>query len=88
TSPTIRKTLAAYPNLKALLTSLDSLRGVDRERALQRALGVAAPDTKDLSGPVEVSDDMLALRELAEAVEAVVRSGQGNALGLDWDENA
>jgi len=52
---------------------------------LQRALGVAAPDIKDISAPKELSDDILALRELAEAIEGAVRGGQETALGLDWD---
>ncbi|KAG6918065.1 hypothetical protein DXG01_016721 [Tephrocybe rancida] len=85
TSPSIRKTLAAHPNLKQLLVSIDSLRGNDRENALQRALGVAAPDIKDLSAPPELGEDILALRELAEAIETAVRGGQAGALGLDWD---
>ncbi|KAG6855609.1 hypothetical protein H0H87_000285 [Tephrocybe sp. NHM501043] len=85
TSPSIRKTLATHPNLKKLLVSIDSLRGNDREHALQRALGVAAPDIKDLSAPAELSEDILALRELAEAIEGAVRGGQEGALGLDWD---
>ncbi|GLB45076.1 hypothetical protein LshimejAT787_1901540 [Lyophyllum shimeji] len=85
TSPAIRKTLAKHPGLKQLLRSVDSLRGYDREHALQRALGVAAPDIKDISAPKELSEDVVALRELAEAVEAAVRGGQESALGLDWD---
>lgn len=84
TSPAIRKTLAAHPDLMVMLTSIDSLRGNDRELALQRALGVAVPDIKDLSAPKELSDDVLALRELAEAIEYAVRGGQEGALGLDW----
>lgn len=85
TSPAIRKTLAAHPNLKQLLTSIDSLRGNDRGHALQRALGVAAPDIRDISAPEELSGDILALRELAEAIEGAVRGGKESALGLDWD---
>ncbi|KAF8069983.1 hypothetical protein FPV67DRAFT_1753897 [Lyophyllum atratum] len=85
TSRSIRKTLATHPNLKTLLTSIDSLRGNDREHALQRALGVGAPDIKDISARGELSDDVLALRELAEAIEGAVRGGQETALGLDWD---
>ncbi|KAG6902106.1 hypothetical protein C0995_004286 [Termitomyces sp. Mi166 len=87
TSPSIRKILAAHPNLKTLLTSIDSLRGNDRERALQRALGVSAVDIKDIStrAPGELGEDRLALRELAEAVEGAVRGGKDGALGLDWD---
>ncbi|KAG6865524.1 hypothetical protein C0991_001845 [Blastosporella zonata] len=85
TSPSIRKILAAHPNLKSLLVSIDSQRGNDREHALQRALGVAAPDIRDLSAPKELSEDILALRELAEAIEAAVRGDQQGALGLDWD---
>ncbi|KAG5653428.1 hypothetical protein H0H81_000429 [Sphagnurus paluster] len=85
TSPAIRKTLTTHPNLKKLLTSIDALRGNDREHALERALGVLAPDIKDLTVAKELSEDVLALRELAEAIEAAVRGGQEGALGLDWD---
>jgi len=88
TSPTIRTTLAAHPNLPALLTSIDKLRGPDREHALQRALGVTAPDIASThgNGAGELSEDVLALRALAEAVEAAVRGGKEGALGLDWGE--
>ncbi|KAJ6498729.1 hypothetical protein C8R45DRAFT_93251 [Mycena sanguinolenta] len=83
TSPAIRTTLAAHPNLPALLTSIDKLRGPDREHALQRALGVTAPDIVATHG-VELTEDVLALRALAEAVEAAVRGQTEGALGLDW----
>jgi hypothetical protein len=66
------------------LTSIDRLRGPDREHALQRALGVAAPNITNRAGPVEVGDDVLAFRGLAEAVEAAVRGENRAALGLDW----
>ncbi|KAF7357893.1 hypothetical protein MVEN_00835600 [Mycena venus] len=86
TSPAIRTTLAAHPNLPALLTSIDKLRGPDREHALQRALGVTAPEIATTHGNAELGEDVLALRALAEAVEAAVRGGKEGALGLDWGE--
>jgi acetyl-CoA carboxylase beta subunit len=88
TSSAIRTTLAAHPNLPALLTSIDKLRGPDREHALQRALGVTAPEiaVATHAGGAELSEDVLALRALAEAVEAAVRSKKEGALGLDWGE--
>ncbi|KAJ7680980.1 hypothetical protein DFH06DRAFT_1164688 [Mycena polygramma] len=86
TSQAIRTTLAAHPNLPALLTSIDKLRGPDREHALQRALGVTAPEIVPTNGGGELSEDVLALRALAEAVEAAVRGGKQGALGLDWGE--
>ncbi|KAJ7092091.1 hypothetical protein B0H15DRAFT_974397 [Mycena belliarum] len=86
TSPAIRAALAAHPTLPALLTAIDRLRGPDREGALQRALGVTAPEIGVRGGAQELSEDVLALRALAEAVEAAVRGGQPGALGLDWGE--
>ncbi|KAJ7467057.1 hypothetical protein FB451DRAFT_1259972 [Mycena latifolia] len=86
TSSAIRKTLAEHPNLPALLTSIDKLRGPDREDALQRALGVTAPEIVPPNGGGELSEDVLALRALAEAVEAAVRGGKADALGLNWGE--
>lgn len=45
---------------------------------------MSARDISDFVRSTEVSEDMLALRELAEAVEACVRGGQEGNLGLDW----
>ncbi|KAK0184565.1 hypothetical protein F5146DRAFT_938387, partial [Armillaria mellea] len=67
TSPTIRKVLSAHPNLPALLTSIDNLRGQNRDLALQRALGVTDPQIVDRTRPVQLEEDVLALRALAEA---------------------
>lgn len=89
TSPGIRKALAEHPRLPELLVSIDKLRGPDREAALQRALGVGIDQLKDPSGSVVSPDaegDVGALRQLAEAVEAAVRGGKEDALGLDWGE--
>ncbi|KAJ7213022.1 hypothetical protein GGX14DRAFT_82599 [Mycena pura] len=88
TSPAIRKTLADHPRLPALLASLDELRGPEREDALQRALGIAAEDIRAApanAGRAALSDDVLALRALAEAVESAVRGGKDGVLGLDWE---
>ncbi|KAF5370060.1 hypothetical protein D9758_001383 [Tetrapyrgos nigripes] len=85
TSPTIRRALASHPNLPAVLTSIDQLKGTDRDRALQQALGVTAPEIIDSSKSVELDEDTIALRALAEAVEAAVREDKNGALGLDWD---
>ncbi|TFK44232.1 hypothetical protein BDQ12DRAFT_640695 [Crucibulum laeve] len=86
TSPDIREVLAGHKNLPALLTSIDKLRGPDREHTLQRALGLTAPEIDDQLKSVELSDDVIALRKLAEAVEAAVRGGNQTMLGLDWGE--
>ncbi|KAF8199991.1 hypothetical protein K438DRAFT_1671933 [Mycena galopus ATCC 62051] len=86
TSPAIRTTLATHSNLPALLVSIDKLRGPDREHALQRALGVTAPEIATHGSGGELSEDVLALRALAEAVEAAVRGERAGALGLDWGE--
>ncbi|KAJ7140510.1 hypothetical protein C8R43DRAFT_1017348 [Mycena crocata] len=66
----------AHPNLPALLTSIDKLRGPEREDTLQRALGVTAPELHRIA----------ATSSLAEAVEAAARGGKDDALGLDWGE--
>ncbi|KAF7315938.1 Acid protease [Mycena indigotica] len=85
TSSAIRQVLAAHPSLPGLLTQLDRLRGHEREDALQRALGVSAPDIRAQRGPEKLGDDVLALRALAEAVEGAVRGGKDGELGLDWE---
>jgi len=97
TSLDVRRALAAHPRNPPLLRSLDSLRGTDREDALQRALGVSVVDDSR-QGPsndikiqfgggaiVETDEEMHALRALAEAVERAVRCGKPGALGLDWE---
>ncbi|KAH7925608.1 hypothetical protein BV22DRAFT_419423 [Leucogyrophana mollusca] len=90
TAPSIRSVLEANPRLPELLTSIDKLRGSERENALQRALGVDSSkleiSQRDLNRAGELDDDTRALRQLAEAVEAAVRGGKESALGLDWDD--
>jgi hypothetical protein len=69
------------------LTCLDKLQGPDRDCAIQRALGMTASDIHEQSrGHIDLSEDVRALRELAEAVEGAVRGGYGRALGLDWGD--
>ncbi|KAL4262348.1 HIT-type domain-containing protein [Pleurotus pulmonarius] len=86
TSSQIRKLLAEHPSLKEQLITIDKHRGPDREYALQRALGVTRTDIERQQGPeVQLPEDVVALRALAEAVEVAVRGGKQDALGLDWD---
>ena len=69
------------------MTSIDKLRGPERDEALQRALGITAPEIDDQLRPSNnLSDDILALRELAEAIETAVRGRDQSALGLNWGE--
>ncbi|PFH46189.1 hypothetical protein AMATHDRAFT_156059 [Amanita thiersii Skay4041] len=88
TSPSIRAFLASHPNLPALLTSIDKLKGVERERALSKALGVTASDMSFQAQPSVLSEDVLALREFAEVVEAAVRGDNTSALGLNWGDDS
>ncbi|KAG9220412.1 hypothetical protein CCMSSC00406_0003868 [Pleurotus cornucopiae] len=86
TSSQIRKLLMEHPSLKEQLIAIDKHRGPDREYALQRALGVTRTDIERQQGPeVQLPEDVVALRALAEAVEVAVRGGKQDALGLDWD---
>lgn len=85
TSPAVRNILGEHKNLPDLLTSIDKLRGFDREEALQRALGVT-PSELDDQLRSEPSEDVLALRKLAEAIEDAVRGGNQPALGLNWED--
>ncbi|KAI0368297.1 hypothetical protein BV20DRAFT_998864 [Pilatotrama ljubarskyi] len=85
TSPAIRRVLASNPRLREILRSIDGLRGEDRELALHEALGIGESRGKLLIGR-ESEEDQRALRDLAEAVEAAVRGGKQDVLGLDWGD--
>ncbi|KIK10510.1 hypothetical protein PISMIDRAFT_690980, partial [Pisolithus microcarpus 441] len=97
TSPSIRTLLTANPRLQALLTSIDQLRGAEREEALQRVLGIDGRQIKHGSKwqvrnvdetqmqAHETDEDIKAFRMLAEAIETAVRGGKNDVLGLDWD---
>ncbi|KAA1471853.1 hypothetical protein DENSPDRAFT_895341 [Dentipellis sp. KUC8613] len=97
TSQAIRRALATHPRLKEVLRHIDSLRGTQREQALQHALGVSKADAmpdgslaereRGVSGLTVGDDDRKALRALAEAVEAAVRGGREDILGLDWSDS-
>ncbi|KAL9711470.1 hypothetical protein Ac2012v2_004541 [Leucoagaricus gongylophorus] len=88
TSSKIREILNKHENLPNLLTSIDKLRGDEREDALHKALGVTPPDIDDWRKPKGVDEDILALRELAEAVEVAIRGGNETALGLNWEDES
>jgi len=97
TSEAVRKALKSHPSLPALLRQIDSLRGQEREDALQQALGVSASDDLGQSGSrssqrhqfapviVKTDEERAALRAVAEAVESAVRGGKEGTLGLDWE---
>jgi zinc finger HIT domain-containing protein 3 len=68
-----------------MLSSIDTLRGRERQQALERALGVTVHDINNQFKGGELSEEVLALRKFAEAVEAAVRGGDQGALGLNWD---
>lgn len=88
TSAAVRKALSDHPSLKPLLRSIDSLRGTERETALQRALGVSQEDHQGVSGINRfgiVEEDIEAVRQLSSALEAAIRGEKSNTLGLDLD---
>lgn len=45
------------------------------------------PEIIDKARNVELEEDTLALRALAEAIEEVVRGDKEDALGLNWGED-
>ena len=86
-SPSIRQILSSHNRLPELLTSVDKLRGSEREYALQKALGVTAEEIEEhVGGRKEVDEDVVAFRQLAEAIEMAVRGGKDGILGLDWGD--
>ncbi|KAF4599186.1 hypothetical protein EYR40_006276 [Pleurotus pulmonarius] len=51
-----------------------------------KSASVTRTDIERQQGPeVQLPEDVVALRALAEAVEVAVRGGKQDALGLDWD---
>lgn len=89
TSVDIRKALSEHPGLKPILRSIDSLRGREREVALQQALGVSQVDHRGDSGmnKLGISEkDIEAMRQLSYTIEAAIRGNRPSALGLDLNE--
>ena len=67
---------------------MDSLRGTEREAALQRALGVSQENHQGVSGMSRFGigeEDIEAVRRLSSAIEAAIRGEKPNTLGLDLD---
>ena len=88
TSVAVRKALSEHPSLKPLLSSIDSLRGIEREAALQRALGVSPTGHHGGSGIDRLGvgeDDVEAVRQLSSAIEGAIRGDRTGTLGLDLD---
>ena len=89
TSQAVRKALASNPKLPELLRDIDRLRGESREVALQCALGVSPADLDGSSERKQrqyTEEDVKGMRELAEAIEAAVRGGRDDVLGLNWGD--
>lgn len=103
TSQAIRQALAKHPSLRRMLTSVDTLRGDNREEALRRLLEQSqtevsftplasssrygrAPERPLFDGDHNLTEeDVVAFKELAEAVELAVRGEKKDVLGLDWE---
>jgi len=86
TSAAVRKVLSERPNLKPLLRTIDSLRGTEREAALQRALGVSQEGHQGASGPNGFGigeEDIEAVRQLSSTIEVAIRGERPSMLGLD-----
>jgi len=84
----VRNALSEHPSLKPLLRSIDSLRGTEREAALQRALGVSPAGHHGDLGIDRLGiegDDVKAVRQLSSAIEGAIRGDRPGALGLDLD---
>ena len=76
--------------LRTLLTHLDSLRGHDREEALEFLLGVTPP-SKESHVPEAIlesanHDSLEDFKRLAEAIRTAVEKPGGVQTGLDWNE--
>ena len=81
------RTLLSNTHLCTFLTTIDALRGPEREETLQPALGVNSRLFKDgdaRASTMALGEDMKAFRALAEAVEGAVRCERQDVLGLDW----
>jgi hypothetical protein len=85
-SSAVREALATHPHLTETLKALDKLTGRAREEAFERALGISPADISASTNSQQLSDEVVAFRQFAEAVEAAVRGHNPNALGIDWGD--
>lgn len=85
TSVDVRRVFTEHPDLKPLLRSIDSLRGREREEALQCALGVSQANHTGATKLGIGEEDIEAMRQLSSTVEAAIRGDKPSALGLDVD---
>ncbi len=86
TSPAVRGALRDNLSLRTLLQRIDGLKDEDREREIERLLGVIAQrQTDDSKGDYSERDT---IKMLAKAVEEAIASGSSErTTGLDWLEN-
>ncbi|KAL1747645.1 hypothetical protein HDZ31DRAFT_31510 [Schizophyllum fasciatum] len=81
TSTPLRVLLSEHPGLRDTLRDIDQLRGQERVDALHRALRLNQGDVG-----AEVGEDVLLLRQFAQAVEDAIRGDQQDGLRLQWGE--
>ncbi|KAI4518406.1 hypothetical protein K525DRAFT_288450 [Schizophyllum commune Loenen D] len=81
TSKPLRVLLNEHPGLRDTLRQIDQLRGQERVDALHRALRLNQRDVE-----AEVGEDVLLLRQFAQAVEDAIRGDQQDGLRLQWGD--
>ncbi|KAG8758327.1 hypothetical protein FRC12_010042 [Ceratobasidium sp. 428] len=98
TSPDVRRAIADNPDVPNLLRSVDKLYGPLRQQALEEMLGVgtsgdqrygARPQTNETLARLRQDGDsesnMRALRQLSEAIEKAIGTGDAQR-GLAWED--
>ena len=81
TSKPLRVLLNEHPGLRDTLRQIDQLRGQERVDALHRALRLNQRDVE-----AEVGEDVLLLRQFAQAVEDAIRGDKQDGLRLQWGD--
>ncbi|KAG8702420.1 hypothetical protein FRC09_004739 [Ceratobasidium sp. 395] len=98
TSPDVRRAIADNPDVPNLLRSVDKLYGPLRQQVLEEMLGVgtsgdqrygARPQTNETLARLRQDGDsesnMRALRQLSEAIEKAIGTGDAQR-GLTWED--
>lgn len=84
TSKPLRALMTEHPELRDTLKGIDELRGQGRVDALHRALRLNQANNGGRTE--EVGEDVLLLRQFAQAVEDAIRGDKQDGLRLQWGE--